>query len=85
MTSGRMLLPWGPRPPPHSRGKDEQKAVELEVGPWAAPAISSAEKPLPAAVAEGGARSGSGAARAIEPGTRQLLAPRTTNALPPDH
>jgi hypothetical protein len=48
-----------------------------------APAISSAEKPLPAAVAEGGAESGSGAARVREPGTRQLRAPRTANALPP--
>jgi hypothetical protein len=47
--------------------------------------ISSAEKPLPAAVAEGGAGSGSEAARVREPGTRQLPAPRMANALPPDH
>jgi hypothetical protein len=33
MTSGRMLLPGGPRPCPNSGGKDGQKAVELEVGP----------------------------------------------------
>jgi hypothetical protein len=38
-----------------------------------------------AAVAEGGAGSGSKATRAREPGTRQLPAPRTANALPPDH
>jgi hypothetical protein len=68
----------------HSRGEDEQKAVELEVSPWAAPAISSAEKPLPAAVAKGGTGSGAEAARAGEPDTRQLPAPRTTNALPPN-
>jgi hypothetical protein len=42
----------------------------LEVSPWAAPAISSAEKPLLAAVAEGGAGSGSEATRARKPGTR---------------
>jgi hypothetical protein len=57
--------------------------VELEVSPWVAPAISSAEEPLPAAVAEGGAGSGSEATRTREPGTRQLPAPRTANALPP--
>jgi hypothetical protein len=74
-----------PSPMPHSRGKDEQKAVELEVSPRAAPAISSAEKPLPAAMAEGGAGSGSEATRVRELGTRQLPAPRTANALPPDH
>jgi hypothetical protein len=85
MTSGRMLLPGGPRPCPNSWGKDRQKAVELEVGPWAALAISSAEEPLPAAVAEAGAESGSEATRVREPGTRQLPAPRTTTALPPDH
>jgi hypothetical protein len=50
-----------------------------------APASSSAEKPLPAAVAEGGAGSGSEATRLSEPGTRQLPTPRTANALPPDH
>jgi hypothetical protein len=85
MTSGRMLLPGGPRPCPNSCGKDGQKAVELEVGPWAALAISSAEEPLPAAVAEASAESGSEATRVREPGTRQLPAPRTTTALPPDH
>jgi hypothetical protein len=83
MTSGRMLLPQGPRPRPHSRGEDEQKAVELEVSPRAAPTISSAEKPLPAASAGGGTRSGAEAARAGEPDMRQLPAPRTANALPP--
>jgi hypothetical protein len=36
-------------------------------------------------VAEGGAGSGSEATRVREPGTRQLPAPRTANALPPDH
>jgi hypothetical protein len=56
-----------------------------EVGPWAALAISSAEEPLPAAVAEAGAESGSEATRVREPGTRQLPAPRTTTTLPPDH
>jgi hypothetical protein len=38
-----------------------------------------------AAVAEGGAGSGSEATRVREPGTRQLPAPRMANALPPDH
>jgi hypothetical protein len=85
MTSGRMLLPQGPRPRPHSRGEDKQKAVELEVSPRAAPTISSAEKPVPAASAGGGTGSGAEAARAGEPDTRQLPAPRTANALPPDH
>jgi hypothetical protein len=61
------------------------EGVELEVGPWAAPAISSAEEPLPAAVVEGDAGSGSEATQVREPGTRQLSAPRTANALPPDH
>jgi hypothetical protein len=69
----------------HSRGEDQQKAVELEVSPRAAPTISSAEKPLPAASAGGGTGSGTEAARAGEPDTRQLPAPRTANALPPDH
>jgi hypothetical protein len=82
MTSGRTLLPQGPRPRPHSRGEDKQKAVESEVSPRAAPAISLAEKPLPAATAEGGTGSGAKAARAGEPDTRQLPAPRTANALP---
>jgi hypothetical protein len=73
-----------PSPTSHSRGEDEQKAVELEVIPRAAPTISSAEKPLPAAVAEGGTGSGAEAAQAGEPDTRQLPAPRTANTLPPD-
>jgi hypothetical protein len=81
LTSGRMLLPRGPRPCPNSRGKDGQKAVELEVGPWAALAISSAEEPLPAAVADAGTGSGSEATRVREPDTLQLPAPRTTTAL----
>jgi hypothetical protein len=76
LTSGRMLLP---------RGKDGQKAVELEVGPWAALAISSAEEPLPAAVADAGAGSGSEATRVREPGMLQLPVARTTTALPSDH
>jgi hypothetical protein len=84
MTSGWMLLPEGPRPRPHSRGEDEQKAIELEVSPRAAPTISSAEKPLPAAVEEGGTGSSTEAARTGEPNTRQLPAPRTVNTLPPD-
>jgi hypothetical protein len=85
MTSGRMLLPGGPRPCPNSRGKDGQKVVELEVGPRVAPANSSAAEPLPAAMAGGGTGSGSEAARPSEPGTVQLSAPQTTPALPPDH
>jgi hypothetical protein len=85
MASGRMMLPQGPRPRPHSKGEDKRKAVELEVSPRAAPTISSAEKPLPAASAGGGTGSGTEAARAGEPDTRQLPAPRTANALPPDH
>jgi hypothetical protein len=85
MTSGRMLLSGGPCPCPNSRGKDGQKAVELEVGPRVAPASSSAAEPLPAAAAGGGTGSGSEAARLREPGTVQLPAPRTTPALPPDH
>jgi hypothetical protein len=85
MTSGRMLLSGGPRPCPNSRGKDGQKAVELEVDPRVAPASSSAAEPLLAAVAGGGTGSGSEAARLREPGTMQLPAPRTTPALPPDH
>jgi hypothetical protein len=85
MTSGRMLLPQGPRPHPHSRGEDKQKAVELEVSPRAAPTISSAEKPLLAASVGNGTGSGAKAARAGEPDTRQLPAPRTANVLPPDH
>jgi hypothetical protein len=85
MTSGQMLLPGGPRPCPNSRGKDGQKAIELEVGPRVAPAYPSAAEPLPAAVAGGGTGSGSEVARLSEPGTMQLSAPRTTPALPPDH
>jgi hypothetical protein len=85
MTSGRMLLLGGPRPRPNSRGKDGQKAVELEVGPRVAPANSSAAEPLPAAVAGGGTGSGSEVARLSDPGTVQLSAPRMAPALPPDH
>jgi hypothetical protein len=59
------------------------KAVELEVSPRVAPTISSAEKPLPAASVGGGAGSSVEATQAGEPDTRQLLAPRTANALPP--
>jgi hypothetical protein len=59
-------------------------AVELEVSPRAAPTISSAEKPLPAAAVKGGTGSSAEATRTGEPDTRQLPAPRTANALPPD-
>jgi hypothetical protein len=83
MTSGQTLLRQGPRPRPHSRGEDMQKAVELEVSPRVAPTISSAEKPLPAASVGGGTGSSAEAAQAGEPDARQLPAPRTANALPP--
>jgi hypothetical protein len=85
LTSGRMLLPGGPCPCQNSSGKDGQKAVELEVGPWPALAITPAEEPLPAAVAEAGAASGSEATRVRKLGTLQLPAPRTTTAPPSDH
>jgi hypothetical protein len=85
MTSGQTLLRQGPRPRPHPRGEDKQKAVELEVSPRAAPTISSAEKPLSAASVGGGTRNSAEAAQAREPDTRQLPAPWTANALPPDH
>jgi hypothetical protein len=62
-----------------------QKAVELEVSPRVAPTISSAEKPLLAASVGGGTGSSAKAAQAGEPDMRQLPAPRTVNALPPDH
>jgi hypothetical protein len=83
MTSGQTLLRQGPRPRPHSRGEDKQKAVESEVSPRVAPTILSAEKPLPAATVGGGTGSSAEAAQAGEPDTRQLPAPRTANALPP--
>jgi hypothetical protein len=85
MTSGQMLLRQGPRPRPHSRGEDKQKAVELEVSPRAASTISSVEKPLPAALVGGGTGNSAEAAQAGEPDTWQLPAPRTANALPPGH
>jgi hypothetical protein len=85
MTSGQTLLRQGPRPCPRSRCEDKQKAVELEVSPRVAPTISSAEKPLPAASVGGGTGSSAEAAQAGEPDTWQLPAPRTLNALPPDH
>jgi hypothetical protein len=85
MTSGQTLLRQGPRPRPRSRREDMRKAVELEVSPRVAPTISSADKPLPAASVGGGTGSSTEAAQAREPDTRQLSAPRTTNALPPDH
>jgi hypothetical protein len=84
-TSGQTLLRQGPRPRPHSRGEDKQKAVESEVSPRVAPTISSTEKPLPAASVGGGTRSSAEATQAGEPDTRQLPAPRTANTLPPDH
>jgi hypothetical protein len=61
------------------------KAVESEVSPRVAPTISSTEKPLLAASVGGGTGSSAKVAQAGEPDTRQLLAPRTANALPPDH
>jgi hypothetical protein len=61
------------------------KVVDTEVRPRVAPTISSAEKPPPAASVGGGTGSSAGAAQAGEPDTRQLPAPRTANALPPDH
>jgi hypothetical protein len=75
------------RPPPMPKlmRQGRQKAVELEVGPWAALAISSAEEPLPAVVADAGAASGSEATRVRKPGTVQLPAPRTTTDPPSDH
>jgi hypothetical protein len=85
MTSGRTLLQRAPRPRPHSRGEDKQKAVESEVSLRVAPTIPSAEKHLLAAVVGGGTERSAGAAQAGEPSTLQLLAPRTANALPPDH
>jgi hypothetical protein len=62
-----------------------QEAVELEVSPRVAPTILSAEKPLPAASVRGGTGSSAEAAQTGEPDTWQLPAPRTANALPPDH
>jgi hypothetical protein len=59
--------------------------VELEVSPRVEPTISSAEKPLPAASVGGGTRSSAETAQAGESDTWQLPAPRTANALPPDH
>jgi hypothetical protein len=85
MTSGQTLLRQGPRPRPHSRGEDKQKAVESEVSPRVASTISSTEKPLPAASVGGGTGSSAEAAQAGEPDTWQQPAPRTANALPPDH
>jgi hypothetical protein len=85
MTSGQTLLRQGPRPRPRSRGEDMQKAVELEVSLRVTPTILSAEKPLPAASVGGGTGSSAEAAQAGEPDTRQLPAPRTVSALPPDH
>jgi hypothetical protein len=85
MTSGQTPLRQGPCPRPRPRGKDMRKAVELEVSPRVAPTISSVEKPLPAASVGGGTGSSAKADQAEEPDTRQLPAPRTANALPPDH
>jgi hypothetical protein len=84
-TSGQTLLRQVRRPRPHPRGEDKQKAVELEVSPRVALTISSVEKPLPAASVGGGTGNSAEAAQAGEPDTRQLPAPRTANALPPDH
>jgi hypothetical protein len=83
MTSGQTLPQQGPRPRPRPRGEDMQKAIELEVSPRVAPAISSAEKPLPVSSVGDGTGSSTEAAQAGEPDTWQLPAPRTANALPP--
>jgi hypothetical protein len=83
MTSGQTLMQQGPRPRPHSRGEDKQKAVESEVSPRVAPTISSVEKPLLAASVGGGTGNSVEAAQVGEPDTRQLPAPRTVNAFPP--
>jgi hypothetical protein len=75
------------RPPPMPKlvrqGRTEGRKVE--VSSWPALAISPAEEPLQAAVADAGATSGSEATHVREPGTVQLPAPRTTTALPSDH
>jgi hypothetical protein len=73
-----------PTTPLEGRGQ-ATKAVESEVSPRVTLAISSAEKPLPTASEGGGTGSSTEAAQAREPDTRQLPAPRTANALPPDH
>jgi hypothetical protein len=70
--------------PLEGRGQATQ-VVEPEVSPRVAPTTSSAEKPLPAASVGGGTGSSTEAAQTEEPDTRQLPAPRTVNALPPDH
>jgi hypothetical protein len=71
-----------PTSPLEGRGQ-ATKAVEPEVSPRAAPTISSAEKPLPAASMGGGTGSSAKAAQAGEPDMRKLPALRTANALPP--
>jgi hypothetical protein len=75
------------RPPPMPKLVRQGRAEGRRVGGRSVggPAISSAEEPLPAAVAGAGAESGSEATRVRELGTRQLPAPRTATALPPDH
>jgi hypothetical protein len=73
-----------PTSPLEGRGQ-ATKVVESEVSPRVAPTISSAEKPLPAASVGGGTGSSADAAQAGELDTRQLPAPRTANAPPPDH
>jgi hypothetical protein len=74
-----------PSPTSPLEGRGRAEAAELEASLRTAPTISSAEKPLPAATAEGGTGSSAEAARTGEPDTRQLPAPRTANALPPNH
>jgi hypothetical protein len=83
MTDAAATRP-SPTSPLEGRGQ-ATKAVEPEVSPRVAPTISSAEKPLPAASVGGGTGSSAEAAQAGEPDTRQLPAPRTANALPPNH
>jgi hypothetical protein len=73
-----------PTSPLEGRGQ-ATKVVESEVSPRVAPTISSAEKPLPAASVGGGTGSSAEAAQAGELDTRQLPAPRTASAFPPDH
>ncbi len=71
----------GERPFPRSL---REGACRCPRGDRPQPTISSAEKPLLATAVEGGTGSRAEAARTREPDTRQLPAPRTANALPPD-
>jgi hypothetical protein len=77
------VFAFAPTASPLEERGQATKAVESEVSPRVAPTISSAEKPSPAASEGGGTGGSARAAQAGEPDTRQLLAPRTTNALSP--